>query len=179
MSDSFLEAAIARTADLVGTARRASAASAAAKIPSSWKPPWERPGWPPPWEKKAMGKRLYEAAGNGDVSKAKELISSQADVTWTADDGTAALHAAALRGRDEIVQLLIAAGADKDHADTARWTALHVAAGNQQDGSVQRLLDAGANTELTNDDGQTPLQLATECRHASTIALLSGVVDVS
>ena len=66
-----------------------------------------------------MGKRLYEAAGNGDVPKAKELITSQADVTWTADDGTAALHAAALRGRDEIVQLLIDAGADMSTCFTA------------------------------------------------------------
>ncbi|PWI64361.1 hypothetical protein PCL_10530 [Purpureocillium lilacinum] len=59
--------------------------------------------------------------------------------------GQRPLHDAAASGNEAIVELLIAAGADKHARDVDEWTALHHAADRGHDGVVATLLNKGLN----------------------------------
>lgn len=100
-----------------------------------------------------------------------------------------ALSAGALMASEEIVTLLLAAGADPNAKDEAGTTALHWAAFAGTVEMVQALLAAGADVSATNDFGATPLHyaaqgdpdiLTTGRTHAGIIAtLLAAGADVS
>ena len=79
-------------------------------------------------------------------------------------DGTALIAAAHL-GHDEVVKLLIAAGAPLDHVNNLGWTALieSIVLGNggpRHTATLSALVDAGANVNLADRNRTTPLQLA-------------------
>src|SRR5690349_6144247 len=56
--------------------------------------------------------RIVNAAMNGDRDAVRRLIKEAADVNSAQGDGITALHAAALKGDAEIVQMLLYAGAN-------------------------------------------------------------------
>lgn len=79
--------------------------------------------------------------------------------------GIRPLYRASVLGREEIVALLLAAGADVN-ATTDRGTlALHAASQNGHEKIFDRLLAAGAKVDEANDTGQTPLHLAVRFNH--------------
>lgn len=89
---------------------------------------------------------------------------ASAKLTTSRYDGTALIAAAHL-GHDGIVRQLIKAGAPLDHINNLHWTAMIEAivlgnGGTRHQATLQLLLDAGANTQLTDQSGATPLQLA-------------------
>jgi ankyrin repeat protein len=94
---------------------------------------------------------------------ALELGCSAKNVT-SRYDGTALIAAAHL-GHDEVVRVLIAAGAPLDHVNNLHWTALieSIVLGNggpRHTATLKALLDAGASTRLADRLGRTPLELA-------------------
>ena len=79
-------------------------------------------------------------------------------------DGTALIAAAHL-GHDEVVKVLIAAGAPLDHVNNLRWTAVIEAivlgdGGKRHVETLRALIAAGANPNLADGRGATPLALA-------------------
>lgn len=70
------------------------------------------------------------------------------------------LHYAAREGHLEIVQMLLAAGADVNVQDGQGWTPLHVAARNGHREMVQALIAVGADRTIRNRDGHTALDVA-------------------
>jgi ankyrin repeat protein len=91
-------------------------------------------------------------------------------------DGTALIAAAHL-GHDEVVRMLIGAGAPLDHVNNLGWTALIESivlgdGGARHTASLQALIDAGANVNLADRGGTTPLALARARGHAAMAALL-------
>ena len=79
-------------------------------------------------------------------------------------DGTALIAAAHL-GHDEVVKVLIAAGAPLDHVNNLRWTAVIEAivlgdGGKRHIETLRALIAAGANPNLADGRGATPLALA-------------------
>jgi ankyrin repeat protein len=79
-------------------------------------------------------------------------------------DGTALIAAAHL-GHDGVVRQLIAAGAPLDHVNNLHWTAVIESivlgdGGMRHQATLKALIDARANLQLTDRNGQTPLQLA-------------------
>jgi ankyrin repeat protein len=82
-----------------------------------------------------------------------------------ADPDAGALHAAAAAGRPEVVEHLLAAGADVDRRDpdTGR-TPLHAAVATAPDGAVpavvRLLLAAGADVNATTNDGASALDIS-------------------
>ena len=79
-------------------------------------------------------------------------------------DGTALIAAAHL-GHDEVVKVLIAAGAPLDHVNNLGWTAVIEAivlgnGGKHHTETLRALISAGANPNLADGRGTTPLALA-------------------
>ena len=92
-------------------------------------------------------------------------------------DGTALIAAAHL-GHDGVVKQLIAAGAPLDHVNNLHWTAAieAVVLGNgglRHQETLRALIKAGANLQLTDKQGNTPLQLATARGYAEMVKMLS------
>ena len=74
--------------------------------------------------------------------------------------GDTALHIAAERGVESLVQLLLSAGANIQAQDQIGETALMTAIESGRETIVQRLLEAGADIHAHNHRGLTPLNVA-------------------
>jgi ankyrin repeat protein len=91
-------------------------------------------------------------------------------------DGTALIAAAHL-GHDEVVKLLLGAGAPLDHVNNLGWTALIESIVLGQGGprhveTLRALVHAGANVNLADRNGQTPLQLARQRGFKAMVEIL-------
>ncbi|MCG6876807.1 MAG: ankyrin repeat domain-containing protein [Betaproteobacteria bacterium] len=91
-------------------------------------------------------------------------------------DGTALIAAAHL-GHDEVVTMLIRAGAPLDHVNNLGWTALIESivlgdGGPRHTATLQALVAAGANPNLPDRQGATPLALARARGYASMVQIL-------
>lgn len=119
---------------------------------------------------RALDKQRYDAitiaAVKDDVETMRLAIELGGDAKAITSpyDGTALIAAAHL-GHDEVVRVLIAAGAPLDHVNNLNWTALIEAivlgdGGKRHTACVSALLEAGANPNLSDRAGHSPLRLA-------------------
>lgn len=103
---------------------------------------------------------LYVAARFGQTAIASQLLSAGALVDGRGEGG-AALNAAAYRSPVELVELLLAKGADVRVVDDTGGTALHAAAVWNAEGAARALLAAGASVNAVDKEGNTPLHATT------------------
>jgi hypothetical protein len=75
-------------------------------------------------------------------------------------DGWTPLHKAAYEGYREIVELLIAKGADVNAKNKRGMTPLHLAAEYGRNQVVELLIAKGADVNAEDEDGETPLNRA-------------------
>jgi len=118
------------------------------------------------------------AAVADDVATLKLLLQLGASAKQVTSryDGTALIAAAHL-GHDEVVKLLIDAGAPLDHVNNLGWTALIESivlgqGGPRHVATLTALVRAGASVNLADRNRQTPLQLARQRRYQAMIAIL-------
>jgi len=118
------------------------------------------------------------AAVADDVATLKVLLQLGASAKQVTSryDGTALIAAAHL-GHDEVVKLLIEAGAPLDHVNNLGWTALIESivlgqGGPRHVATLTALVRAGANVNLADRNGQSPLQLTRQRRYQAMIAIL-------
>ena len=80
------------------------------------------------------------------------------------------LHLASLslQNSAEVIERLIAAGADKEATNQRRYTPLHLAIVNDQSACVAQLLKLGANVKAATSKKFTPLHVAAQYRKSST-----------
>jgi ankyrin repeat protein len=89
------------------------------------------------------------------------LHANDADINEVNNRGDTPLIIASYMGYGNILQYLIAEGADIHHKTTGRnFTALHFAAFRGQNAIVQILLEHGALADEVDSDGRTPFMLA-------------------
>ena len=107
---------------------------------------------------------LHPAAFFGRTDTVRALLSAGARHDLLARNAQAnlPLHAATAGRRAEIVELLLAAGADVNAPTAQGWTALHLAAHGGYLDLVEIFLARGARTGERNAEGKTPLELALE-----------------
>lgn len=91
-------------------------------------------------------------------------------------DGTALIAAAHL-GHTEVVETLIHAGAPLDHINNLGWTAVieAIVLGNggwKHTNTVKALIKAGSDLNISDRNGQTPLELAKERGYGNIVELL-------
>lgn len=106
------------------------------------------------------------AAVADDVETLRLLLKlgASAKLVTSRYDGTALIAAAHL-GHEEVVKLLIQAGAPLDHVNNLGWTALIESivlgsGGKRHTETLRALVEAGANVNLPDRNGTTPLALA-------------------
>lgn len=83
---------------------------------------------------------------------------------------------AAHNGNAEVVEQLLAGGADVRLANDKGWTALTAAASNGKLEAVQQLLAAGATAAVTDAWGRSVADLAKQNQHGEVVALLEAAV---
>ncbi|XP_078601053.1 ankyrin repeat domain-containing protein 16-like [Branchiostoma floridae x Branchiostoma japonicum] len=93
---------------------------------------------------------LFHASCMGDVDTARLLLCKGASLVKRSDRSAfAPLHAAAINGRTEVVDLLVQHGATLDVRDRCQNTPLMRACDHNHVDTVRRLLELGARPDLT------------------------------
>ncbi|NJM29020.1 MAG: ankyrin repeat domain-containing protein [Rhizobiales bacterium] len=121
---------------------------------------------------------IASVAGDVETLETALALGNRATNVTSTYDGTALIAAAHL-GHDEVVRVLIKAGAPLDHVNNLGWTALIEAVvlgdgGNRHTETVRALVSAGADTSIADRSGQTPLDLARARGYAGMVKLLGG-----
>ncbi len=92
---------------------------------------------------------LHLASWGGLTTSAALLIDrGRAQLDTHDEDGLTPLHVAARAGHVSILELLVAAGADKDALDKSGGSPLHWAVATAHDSCAMRLIDAGARLDV-------------------------------
>ncbi len=127
-------------------------------------------------------KEMLKAAKSGDATRVKELVKMDSSLMSARDiDGSTPLHCACWKGREEVVAVLLKAGADVN-AENANehWgtTPLHAAAHANQKKIAELLIAHGANIAARNLNNRTPLD-ETSFHNASAVAKLLRAAGAS
>lgn len=118
---------------------------------------------------------LYFAAIGGQEKTAELLLHYGADVNIT-EKGLTPLHGAASFGRANMVQWLIAHGANVNAEMPFGGTPLHQAAYAGHEDIVDLLLQSGAEASLRTRDGDTPADKARERGHLALAERLEKLI---
>jgi hypothetical protein len=116
---------------------------------------------------------LHYAASGGFLQLSRLLLERGADVNAESYDHEAPLHWAVLRRHDDVVQLLLANGANTEVRDDYGRTPLLLVA--RETGRVETatiLLDGGAEVNARDRFNSTPLELAAWRGHRDLVDLL-------
>jgi ankyrin repeat protein len=88
-------------------------------------------------------------------------------------EGNTALHFAAMNGHPDVVEwLIIEAGAKLSALNSCGNSPLHVSAGNGHLNVVQYIVGILSDAHIQNNEGDTPLHLATLSEHFDVADLL-------
>lgn len=120
---------------------------------------------------------LHEAVEKGAVRCVEMLLRHKANPNTPQVYTETPLHAAAVQGDAESMELLLKYGADvRSQFGRNRMTALHLAAENDYTKCVRLLLERGAAVDARNAGQQTPLHLAclAQCADAVEVLLKHG-----
>ena len=122
------------------------------------------------------GVTIASVADDGETLRVLLAFGANAKLITSRYDGTALIAAAHL-GHDGVVKQLIAAGAPLDHVNNLHWTALieSIVLGNggpRHQECLRALLAAGASYQLTDRQGNTPLQLAKSRGYRQMVQML-------
>ena len=124
-------------------------------------PPESAESQPPPApnDSEMMADVTVDAVTRGDANAVQELLDNGANTNMQSK-GWPAPALAAQRGNLEVMNALVAAGADVEVTVPSGATALIVAADAGQMECTASLLQAGARLDATRDDGATALHMA-------------------
>lgn len=108
---------------------------------------------------------VFEASAVGDLGRVRELVLIEPGLVeqWS-PDGFTALQLAAFFGHEEIVGLLLEAGADAGAVarNSLRVQAIHSAAAGGHTAIVKILLDHGADPNVRQEGGFAPIHEAAQ-----------------
>lgn len=116
---------------------------------------------------------VADAAQADNVEQVRSLLRQGTDVNAAQADGRTALHWAALNDNEEMLTLLLYAGAAVEpRTRVGGYTPLHLAARAGHSRIVTALLEAGSDPNSWTDTGVTPLHFAAEADAAASVRAL-------
>ena len=116
---------------------------------------------------------LHLASFSGELTTVKMLVKAGADVRATDAERDTCLILAACHGHTDTVHyLLCLPEVDLNHQGTGNDTALHTAVEGEYADVLQVLIDAGADIETRNDEGRSPLHLASTLGELTSMKML-------
>jgi ankyrin repeat protein len=116
---------------------------------------------------------IHNAAKAGDLAKVKTLLKENPELVSSKDDrGNAPLHMAVISGKKDMVELLLATGADVDAKNNSGDTPLNWAAETGNPDVVELLIAHNADVNAKNNYGGTILEVAVAYGHKKVIQLL-------
>lgn len=112
----------------------------------------------------------------GQPDSARLLLARGADVNAASQNPmkVAPLHAAVAGKNPEVIDLILSSNANVNAKQQQGWTAIHSAAMHGDLALLEKLLARGADPMVKNDDGKTPLDLATEKEQEAIIQKLKN-----
>ncbi|KAL6126782.1 hypothetical protein ACLB2K_074827 [Fragaria x ananassa] len=110
----------------------------------------------------------------GDLRDVELLFLEGADISYCDQYGLTALHAAAIKGHKEVVQMLVEVGLDLESRDGEGHAPLHLAVVGGNLETVEMLIQNGANVNAKSKSGATPLYMATAMGMMISLSLLSA-----
>jgi ankyrin repeat protein len=123
---------------------------------------------------------LVDAAKTGNVAAVRAELQKKVDVNAAASDGSTALHWAVHRDALDVVDLLLAAGANPKAANRYGVTPLSLAATNGNARIAERLLRGGADPNTALPGGETVLMTAARTGDVAVLkALIEANADVN
>lgn len=120
-----------------------------------------------------LAAEIYKAIQDGDIKKVKALLEENPESVNTRNEyGTTPLFLATMRGKVEIMMLLINKGADVRAKNSNGFTALDTAvySGNKQ--AVELLITNGADVNTKSKPGTTPLLFSITRGHKEVLDIL-------
>lgn len=125
---------------------------------------------------------LHWAASTGKRELCEMLLERarppRANVNAVEGRGKAPIHLAIAHGRDDIVETLLAHGADVMAKSDGSWTPLHNACEQGTVRVVRVLLGAGADVNARLLNGMTPLHVAAQAGHLEVVQCLLERKDI-
>ena len=119
---------------------------------------------------------LHIASRSGELANVKILVEAGAGVRVADNRGITCLIFAAAWGHTETVRYLVGLpDVDVNHRDISNNTALHRALQGKHTDVVEVLIGAGADIDTKNNDGHSPLYLASRVGGLETNATKGGV----
>ncbi|GEM_PF-3750602 len=100
---------------------------------------------------------LHDAATQGDVARAKDLLDQGAEVNARDKRGFTPLHLAATADNSDLAELLLRYSADVNIGDRNCWTPLHLCMICSAPRTMRVLLAHGADVDARDEMGNTPL----------------------
>lgn len=129
---------------------------------------------------------LLKAVEAGFIDIVLTLLDSGVDVDGTGRYGETPLMVAAAEGQNNIVEMLIQTGAEvnrkavgDEKGEGAGWTALMLTAMENREEVMRQLLSVGADPEVTNDAGETALDIAKSEGNKEAIRLLEEAAKIA
>jgi len=104
---------------------------------------------------------LMRALEWGNVEVVEWLLDKNADIHAVDDEGKTCLHHAAEGGNVRLVEMVLEAGLEIDAKDKIGRTALFHSSGGQID-AIKYLLEKKANPQITDNEGNTCLHIASK-----------------
>ena len=118
--------------------------------------------------------RLYNAARDGDSYTITQLTKEGTQVDVPYSDGSTPLIRAIRSGHRATVRVLLSANANPNARDYCSRSALYWAAAQGDTGFVELLLGAGARSDVVDEGGLTPADVAERRGHPNVCSLLKG-----
>jgi ankyrin repeat protein len=115
---------------------------------------------------------IHDAVEKGNIEAVKQHLAAGTDVD--AKIGRTPLHRAALNGRKEIAELLIANGADVNAKDNGGFTPLHMATALDHKEIAELLIANGADVNVKGVEGWTPLDIAIQQKQTADLLRKHG-----
>ena len=125
------------------------------------------------WSSLAFCDEIHDVAKAGDLAKVKALLKENPNLVLSKEDkeGRTPLHLAALEGRKDVVELLLASKADVNAKDNKGDTPSHDAASAGHQDVAELLLASKAEPNAKGNLGPTPSLVAAASDHKDVAEL--------